>query len=203
MNDLVVVLPDKNLEAAVKGILTRTDSLAIKKIDTKILVHPTRDSGCLLSGHELVRPFTKQYAHALVILDREGCGREARTREELEIQIEDQLERSGWDDRAAAIVIDPELENWIWTDSPHVPKALGWETDLPSLRQWLIKDQFWKHDRSKPDRPKEAMEKILRKTRKPRSSSIYLELAKKVGLKSCKDPAFLKFRATLSGWFSL
>ncbi|GEM_PF-6959124 len=35
----------------------------------------------------------------------------------------------------------------------------------------------------KPRKPKEALEKVLRRTRLPRSSSIYGDLASKVGLK--------------------
>jgi hypothetical protein len=202
MKDLVVLVPGKDEESAVKGILTRHASLAIKKVDPTIFIHPGKDSGCLLNGSEFLRPFTKQYAHALIMLDREGCGRETRTREELEIQIEDHLKRSGWDDRAASIVIDPELEIWIWTESPHVPKALGWETDMHSLMKWLIDNRFLSAGERKPKHPKEAMEKILRMKKKPRSSAIYLELAKKVSLQRCQDPAFLKLKKKLVSWFS-
>ena len=74
---------------------------------------------------------------------------------------------------------------------------------MPSLRRWLIDHQFLRDDQPKPDRPKEAMEKILRMKSKPRSSSIYFELAKKVGLKHCQDSAFLKLKETLSTWFAL
>ncbi len=70
-----------------------------------------------------------------------------------------------------------------------------------TLRQWLIDNRFLKPEQSKPDRPKEAMEKILRMQRKPRSSAIYLELAQKVGLKHCQDCAFRKLKETLSSWF--
>ena len=46
------------------------------------------------------------------------------------------------------------------------------------------------------------MEKILRMKSKPRSSSIYLALAKRVSLQRCQDPAFLKLKTTLASWFS-
>jgi hypothetical protein len=32
-----------------------------------------------------------------------------------------------WEDRAAAIVIDPELENWFWADSPHIADPIRTE----------------------------------------------------------------------------
>ena len=95
MNDLVIVVAGKDDESAIKGILTRQDSLAIRAIDTKILIHPGRDSGCLKGGHDLLRPLSRLYAHGLIVLDRDGCGREARTREQLETEIEDHLRRCG------------------------------------------------------------------------------------------------------------
>jgi hypothetical protein len=201
MNDLVILVPDKNMEAAIKGILSRHQSLSIRQLDHQVLLHPARDSGCLKQGHDLLRPFANRFAHSLVLFDREGCGRESQARENLETQVEKQLRASGWGDRAAAVVIDPELEIWVWSKSPHVPAALGWESDLASLREWLIDHHFWRRDQPKPDRPKEAMEKILRIRSRPRSSSIYSELAQKVGFQRCHDPAFLKLRAALSAWF--
>jgi hypothetical protein len=98
-------------------------------------------------------------------------------------------------------VIDPELEIWVWTDSPHVPTALGWKRDLTSLQRWLIDHHLWIAGRAKPERPKEAMEKILRLNSRPRSSAIYEDLARKVSLQRCQDAAFLKLRETLVEWF--
>jgi hypothetical protein len=54
---------------------------------------------------------------------------------------------------------------------------------------------------TKPVKPKEAVEVLLRTARKPRSSSIYLELARVVGTDHCTDPAFLKLRSCLREWF--
>jgi len=201
MNDLVVLVPDKNIEATIQGILGRQKSLQIRQINAKILVHPGRDSGCLLEGHDLLRLFTRMYDHGLILFDREGSGRESETRERLEILVEGGLRKSGWGDRARAIVLDPELEIWLWSDSPHVPTALGWTGDAASLRDWLTEHQFSVQDQWKPSRPKEAMEKVLRAKRKRRSSSIYLELARTVGLERCQDPAFLKLKTTLKAWF--
>ncbi len=131
----------------------------------------------------------------------DGCGREEESREALENQVETQLHSTGWDDRARAIVIDPELEVWVWSDSPHVPAALGWKGDLPALRRWLIEHRLWTEDQPQPDDPKAAMEKILRINSRPRSSSIYEDLARKVSLQRCHDAAFLKLRETLVAWF--
>lgn len=100
-----------------------------------------------------------------------------------------------------AIVIDPELEAWLWSDSPEVDNALGWKGKSPSLRTWLKEKEFFKGDSLKPSPPKNAAEEALKKVFKPRSASIYYQAAKSVSLKRCEDPAFLKLKEKLTQWF--
>lgn len=83
VKDLVVLVADGQMEFAVRGLLTRGPSLAFREVAFDVYVHPAKDAGCRLRGHEFLRPFTRQYAHALVMHDREGCGCESVTREEL------------------------------------------------------------------------------------------------------------------------
>jgi hypothetical protein len=135
------------------------------------------------------------------MFDRKGCGRDAKTREYLEADLEGRLNRSGWGGRAAAIVIDPELENWVWTESAHVELVLGWKGRSPDLRLWLVSERLLAESASKPAQPKEAMEKALRMVKKPRSSSLYMRLAETVSPHGCTDRAFLRLRTALSSWF--
>jgi hypothetical protein len=199
--DLAVLIADKNIEGALRGLLSRPQSLGLRQISCDLFVHPERDPGCLLKGHHLLKPFTHRYEHALVVFDREGCGREEEERTNLELQVEDRLSSSGWDDRATAVVIDPELEIWVWADSPHVESALGWSGDV-TLREWLVQQGWLREGESKPAQPKMAVDKTLRQVHTPRSSSIYQELARRVSTVRCVDPAFLKLRQTLASWFS-
>lgn len=134
-------------------------------------------------------------------MDREGCGEERASRDELEAKIEQALRTSGWNDRARAVVIDPELEIWVWNDSPHVQDELGWGESDHSLRTWLQQQGFLTEGTRKPAQAKEALEAALRKVRKPRSSAIYQALAEKVTLSRCTDEAFEKLRTTLQMWF--
>jgi hypothetical protein len=199
--DLVLLLADKNMQFAINGILSRPQSLSIRPVTWDTFVHPESDPGCLRRADAFLRPFVNQYRRAMVMLDREGCGRQHLPREELEAQVEESLARSGWDDRAAAVIIDPELENWVWSDSPEVERVLGWREQDMQLRQWLSGKEFLSAGSRKPPRPKEAMQEVLRFVRKPRSSSIYGELARRVGFNRCEDPAFHKLKNTLSVWF--
>jgi hypothetical protein len=166
-----------------------------------IFVHPEKDPGCLLKAHDFLRAFSSSYSHALVMFDRQGCGRDERSRDELEKMVEDHLRQSGWAGRSTAIAIDPELENWVWTGSHHVDAVLGWKGRSTGLRDWLISEGFLGAQEVKPARPKQAVEKALWLARKPRSSSLYLQLAKRVSLSGCTDGAFRKLQKTLSNWF--
>ncbi len=97
------------------------------------------------------------------------------------------------------MAIDPELEAWVWSDSPHVARALCWVDG--DLQQWLAERDLLTPGQSKPSRPKEAVEKVLRRTHTPRSSSIYRQLASHVSFKRCQDTAFVKLLGTLKTWF--
>jgi hypothetical protein len=149
-----------------------------------------------------VTAFVRSYAHALLLFDREGCGREKDSPEEIERELESKLKTVGWNDRAAVIVLDPELEIWVWSESPHVDYQLGWGGRKMNLRTWLRKQQLLKPRQQKPDRPKEALEAALAVVRLPRSSAIYRALAEKVSLARCSDRAFLKLKAILQFWFA-
>jgi hypothetical protein len=199
--DLVVLIADKNIEGALRGLLSRPQALGVREVSCDLYVHPERDPGCRLRAHHFLTPFVHKYVHALVVFDREGSGRDEEERAALERQVEGLLSSSGWDDRAAAVVIDPELEIWVWNDSPHVESALGWSGDL-SFKGWLTQKGWLPEGAIKPAHPKTAVEEALRLARRPRSSSMYRELAGKVSTDRCVDAAFLKLKRTLVGWFA-
>jgi hypothetical protein len=119
MKDLVILVADKHKEHSIKGILSRPQALSIRQIHFDIFVHPHHDPGCLNEGHRFLQSALTQSRHALILFDREGCGRENLTRQQLEQIVENNLFRVGWQ-QAAVIVLDPELEIWVWNDSPHV-----------------------------------------------------------------------------------
>jgi hypothetical protein len=201
--DLVVLVADKNMEFAVKGLLARYHSFRVRQISCDIYQHPHRDTGCLREGHTFLQSFASSYDHAFVMLDHDGCGQEDLPRERLELEIEGRLAQSGWDDRAAALVIAPELEIWVWNDSPHVARELGWQRTQQELREWLVAEGFLATlQQIKPHNPKEAVESVMRLGGKSRSSALFKALAPKVSLNKCADPAFLKLKNKLKDWFS-
>jgi hypothetical protein len=200
MKDLVVLVADKNMEHAVKGLLGRPESLQIAPVQLDVFIHPRRDPGCLNEAHDFLRPIANGYRHALVMFDHEGCGHEGESPDVLAQTVRERLRRNGWPERADVVILDPELEIWVWHDSPHVANCLGWANQL-ALRAWLRDQGDWPINDPKPQRPKEAMEAALRQVRKPRSSAIYLELAQRVSLQGHSEPAFQHFVDTLQAWF--
>lgn len=199
--DLVVLVADKDMEEAVKGLLERPRSLGIRDVRATVYRHPGRDGGCRTHGVTFLRTFCKQFEHALLMFDLEGSGRDSADASQLEQDIEDDLRKNGWQERAAAIILDPELEIWVWSDSPEVDRISGWSGRLPSLRAWLVDEGFLTSDDAKPERPKEAFRHALRHVRKQPSPALFREMARKVGLRRCNDRAFQKFVKTVGQWF--
>lgn len=202
LKDLLVLLPDKDMEQCVKGALDRNSALEIARISCDIFVHRNRDPGCLREGAEFLRPFKSQYEHALVMFDYNGCGQEDHMPSELEQMVTKRLCDSGWGQRAEALIIVPELEAWVWSDSPHVAACLHWNNEkLGGLREWLIAENFLLPDKSKPKYPKAALEAALRATRTPRTSALYRALADSVSFARCTDTSFVRFKTLLQRWF--
>lgn len=197
MKDLVVLVADRNMEAAMMELLQRHEAMGIRQVQADIFVHPQHDPGVLKGADAFLRPFARQYSYALVLFDHEGCGREGEEPALLKEELKRRIQAGGWENRCEVIVLMPELEAWVWASSPVVPNVLG--TDDNSLREVLGK--FGTNRLGKPNRPKEAMEEVLRRSRIPRSSSLYAELARRVGVNSCRDPVFIGLRETLRRWF--
>lgn len=199
--DLIALVADADMERAVRTILKkRTGALNIRLIRFEVFRHPQRDPGIVRFCSDFLRPYLTDYDHALVLLDHQGSGRENEEPEDLAQRLEMDLDRSGWGNRAAVVVISPELEAWIWSPSPHVARVLG--ISSPEELNEIIRP----HRRSeglKPENPKEAFESVLRRSGRPASPHIFEELAERVSLQSCTDGSFEKLRRTLNRWFPL
>ncbi len=201
LGDLLVLVADRDMQAAITGILHRHQSVGMRSIRFDVQRHPETDAGCRCEGAEYLGAFVGQYEHAILMFDHEGCGQEDVTPAELEEQINRSLTAAGWRDRATTIVLVPELDVWVWSDSPHVEAALGWRGRTPSLRDWLRQKGYLAEQAAKPARPKEALEAALRVVKLPQSSAMYEELAAKVGFDRCTDQAFAKLKSILRTWF--
>jgi len=168
MKDLIVLVADLDTENVLKGLLPRLPTNGLTRpFEFEIYRHPDRDPGCLKGAHDFLRLFPSSHTHALVIFDHEGCGQENTDPNILRGQILDLVEKNGWDRlKIEALLIVPEIENWIWMKSRHVATALKWN-DPDELYEWLAAENLIQPGEIKPDRPKEAMQTALKKRRNP------------------------------------
>ena len=199
--DLVVLAADKNLEHTLKGLFSRPQALGIRSIEADILVHSERDPGCALRGVDFLSNFSQRYHHGLLMFDHKGSGKEDTQPCQLQRDLNEEFARSTWGDRARTIILSPELEAWVWSDSPHVDDVAGWRNRQPSLHRWLTEQGWLRQGELKPACPKEAFEASLREVQKPRSSSLYQKIAARVSLSQCADASFLEFKDILRNWF--
>ena len=200
MKDLVILVADKNMQFALKGALSRTESLNIRPIETEFIVHPGRDGGARKSGPELLRLERPRFTHALLVFDFEGCGTTLPNAEAVEHEL-DPLLANHWGACGKSIVIYPELEVWAWGSNNALHQAIDWQASQ-NVREWLRQEGFSFDSSEKPTRPKEALQSALRETGLPRSSAVYQEIAETISLINCLDDAFIRLRQTLSRWFS-
>ena len=184
-----------------QGLLSNPHRLGIRGITFQLVADRRgKDPGVFRNCHEILRSSIRLFRYALVVFDREGCG-SRENRETLELATERRLGQNGWNYRCAAVVVDPELEAWVWSESPHVCTVLGWSLTPDELRATLEQANYLIRSHAKPHRPKDALDHILRLSQKRHSSALFLELAQRVSFEQCKDPSFLKLKATLRNWF--
>lgn len=203
MRDCVFLVADNQMAAMVEGFLTRDQchlSLGCGPFDfdagSDIVVDPNRDPGVYSRGHELLAQYASSHQRAVVMLDAAWEG--APGPAEIQAKISQDL-AARWG-TCLVVVLEPELEAWIWQDNQHVAEALGMG-DYAALRAELEAADFWRAGEPKPYKPKEAVERVLYQARIPRSSAIYRKIASRASTKHCVDPAFLTLRDGLSGWF--
>ena len=143
MMDLVCVVADSNMQAALSGLLNRPQALGIRPITVEIPVHEQRDPGCFYRPTEILDRYRESAQHALIIFDYSWDGVPAATGAELESLLEEKLRGEGMAGWAVPVVIEPELEAWVFSASPHVDQVLGWRSRKPDLRESLRQRGMW------------------------------------------------------------
>ena len=208
MRDCWFLVADKNMEGMLKGFFSRDvfhRAMGCGHFDFDwrqdlLVAHGQNDPGLYTRANEFLQPYARTHRHAVVIVDADWSGSPGR--DAIQQRLNQHLLNAGWlDGSGCAVVIDPELENWVWQDSLHVCSALGSDMKFAALRAALEAKGFWQPNEAKPDRPKEAVEWVLRQSRMGRSSAIYQDLATRVTAKGCTDQAFHTLKNALLRWF--
>ena len=199
MKDLVLLVADKNAHFALKGALARPEALGIAPIEFEFRVHPGRDGGVRKTGSDALAREHRRFKHALLVLDFEGCGSDLPNAEALEMQLDLRL-KAIWQSAAKSVVIEPEVDVWIWGSDNAVEEVIEWRSGK-RLREWLRDEGYTFDENDKPTRPKEAIEAAMKVAGTPRSSALYQRIAEKISLSRCADSAFLRLRNQLREWF--
>ena len=183
-----------------RGGLGRHQALGIRPIALDFRQHPNRDGGVRTTGAKMLTLEQARFRHALLVLDYEGSGA-ADSAQDLEQSLDAEL-ASTWEGRAKAIVIEPEVDSWVWGSDNLLAELLNWPLDGP-IREWLESEGYVVGANGKPERPKEALEEVFHVCRLPRSAANYRKIAERVSMTRCQDPAFQRLRMQLQEWFPL
>lgn len=207
MRDCIFLLADLGMVVAFKGFFSRHNfhyalGTAPFTFDIKqdiICDSAGNDPGVYTRAHELLRYYQSSHQNAVIVLDNAWQG--SPSVDKIRADISTRMEQVGWErNRFVIIVIDPELEVWMWQDNPHVAQAFGFSI-RPSLRKWLYTQGLWSIDAPKPSDPKLAFEKTLKVSKAKIPSVVFKKICSQISCKHCVDDAFGLLKSTLQNWF--
>ncbi len=201
--ELFILTADHQMQQTVETLLNhRCRQLGIRPISFEVRRHNHRDPGCRTESVAYLRQIRNDFGKAMVLFDFAGCGVTDTDAAGLETDLELQLERNGWNlDDISVVVIEPELEAWLFGGSmSSLEQTVGWRDSRP-LRAWLAGNGHWVEGAGKPADPKRAVEAVLTSTHRPLNGKLFREVARSVNFRRCRDRAFRKFCATLQRWF--
>ncbi len=197
--DLVALVPDVHIDAIIRALVQRLwPQISFRSVKAK------GDPDVFHQAAERLRRFIRQAHYALVILDfRWARPSDLETSHQVRENLKDRLSQSGWQDRCEVVVIDPEIEIWLWADVRTLARAIEPEHEneiLKLLPQGSVK----------PRNPKEELDRVISqinrdyRVRAKRDTRLYERFAweiPKKRLERCADPAFQHLRSALSSWF--
>ena len=209
MRPLLFLVADKNMEFALRGFFERDGwyhRVGCARFDFEaksdiVVASGQNDPGIYSAGDVLLRPFAKKYAHVVVMVDEQWEGSPGA--QAIRERVDQHIKEAGWpQDAGLSLVLVPEVDVWLWSDSPHTPMALGWSS-WQALRSALRTSGWLTADEAKPSRPKQAAEWALKNAPKPRprSSKLYARVTSSVSVARCKDNAVETLLQKLRTWF--
>ena len=236
MKPLLILTADNECAATVRGFFEREYfhralgcgpfRLGESAFDPEkdVLVHPGHDPGVWSNPQLVLFSERKAYDKALIILDAAWSGVPRPDR--LVADIEKLARNKGkWErERFEVILIQPELEAWIWQRNIHVAEAFDfsgpdadlWEQlalqslalDKRTKKHYFVpadtasgQPPAWATTERKPNNPKGVVEALSAYCRSGPPSVIFNEISSKVSVARCEDEAFRKLRDTLRRWF--
>jgi hypothetical protein len=172
VTDLFVLVADSDAEALLGAVLKRPRLLDVRQITFDIRRLYSRDSGMVKEGPEIARMMVNKSDHSrlLLVWDHHGSGWDNRPTIDAACKIQDRLDGTTWSDRSAAIVLVPELEEWIWQHPLDLARPLGLnDAEFAQLLPAIPRHNDWVFERCTTDAPKELFGALVyhQKKRRP------------------------------------
>jgi hypothetical protein len=172
MKDLFVLTADSDAQALIRSVLRRHKDLRIHPISFEVQRFPGRDAGMVKEGPEIARALVKktEYSRLLLIWDHHGSGWNILKADDAVARIQQRLDGATWAARSAAVVIVPELEEWLWHSPESVARCIGSSAaEFDRLTGRAVTDLNLPLDRCCREKPKEFFEQVFyyKQKRKP------------------------------------
>ena len=172
MKDLFVLTADSDAQALIKAVLGRYRDLKIHPISFEVQRFTGRDSGMVKEGPEIARALVKktEYSRLILVWDHHGSGWHTVNAEQAVTRMQQRLDGVTWTDRSAAVVVVPELEEWLWHCPTSIARYLGSNAaELDAVATKAATGLNLSRERCCRDRPEELFEAVLyhEKRRKP------------------------------------
>jgi hypothetical protein len=203
-----VLTADADAQALLQSVLGRHRALGIRPITYHVHRFPGRDSGMIKQGPEIARVLVDktQYSRLLLVWDHHGSGWESRSPEESMALIQERLDGITWLRRASAVVLLPELEEWLW----HCKRSIAMRLKMTELElsasMKLASDRLGRSpEQSMRELPKELFGTVfygkMKKQPLPEDFKALGASARIADLR--RSASFESFNRILHGWFSI
>ena len=213
MKDVIFHLADQHMEVGFRAFFRRDDwhyalgcgnfQIDPEEGSTDIYrVSGHTDGGIWKHAHANLAPFRKQYKRAVIVLDADFEPHPGA--QTLQKDISDGMIESGWEaDRFCVVVIQPELEAWLWAPNVNVAKAFG-HPNFEDLQAALSGEGLWSAGSTKPHDLKRARDRATKLGGKKTGGPIFKGVFGGISRRACdlcEEPGFIAMRSALKTWF--
>jgi len=204
MKDIFVLTADTDAKVVMQAVLKRHHSIGIRPVTFDVDRHVMRDSGVINYGPEFVRKLKGKYRKVLLVWDHHGSGWDYIEPQECTEKIQECLELITWHGNSGAVVLVPELEEWLWHNEASLCKLLGISTQ--DLQNWIEEYAMKKSitvAHTKREQPKELFEFVCvdkaRRTISPKDFEMIASTASLIDWQNSQS--FNEIVNLLRNWF--